>query len=97
VESVDAHEPMGIADAEAFAQRILATIDEHQASAVVDPDRHDPDRHDADRARVAADLEGLRRAQRHPGRGLEETDLHRLRATFSDGLIRTGAGYGVRP
>ena len=89
---MDGHEPMGIADAEAFAQRVLATIDEHPASAVVDPDRHD-----ADRARVAADLEGLRRAQRHPGRGLEEADLHRLRATFSDGLIRTGAVYGVRP
>jgi len=58
VESVDAHEPMGIADAEAFAQRILATIDEHQASAVVDPARHD-----ADRARVAADL--LRRPVPH--------------------------------
>jgi hypothetical protein len=55
------------------------------------------DRHDADRARIAADLEGLRRADRLPGRGLEEADLLWLRAVFSDGLIRTAALYGVRP
>jgi hypothetical protein len=36
-------------------------------------------------------------AQRHPGRGLEEADLEWLRQTFSDGLLRTGAIYGVRP
>jgi hypothetical protein len=28
---------------------------------------------------------------------LEEADLAWLRRTFSDGLIRTGAVYGVRP
>jgi hypothetical protein len=94
---VHEHEPMSVAKAEAFAQRVLARIDANEAvirpaTAVVDSERHD-----ADRARVAADLEGLRRAQRHPGRGLEEADLHRLRTTFSDGLIRTGAVYGVRP
>jgi hypothetical protein len=79
---------LSVADAEAFAQRILAVIDAKSALN---------ERHDADRARVASDLEGLRRAHRHPGRGLEEADLAWLRRTFSDGLIRTGAIYRVRP
>jgi hypothetical protein len=79
---------LSVADAEAFAQRVLAVIDATSALT---------ERHDADRARVASDLEGLRRAHRHPGRGLEEVDLAWLRRTFSDGLIRTGAIYGVRP
>jgi hypothetical protein len=86
-----------IEQAETLAQRTLAMIDANEAvirkaaKAVV------TDRHDADRARVAADLEGLRRAHRPPGRGLEEPDLHWLRTNFSDGLIRTAALYGVRP
>lgn len=83
--------------AEALAHRILAMIDANEAAsrsaATVGVTGH----HDADRARVVSDLEGLRRAHRHPGRGLEEADLQWLRATFSEGLIRTGAVYGVRP
>jgi hypothetical protein len=83
--------------AEAFAQRILAMIDANEAVFRREAEVVVTDRHDADRARVAADLEGLQRAQRHPGRGLEEADLEWLRQTFSDGLLRTGAIYGVRP
>jgi hypothetical protein len=86
-----------IEQAEVLAQRTLAMIDANQevirkAAQVVVTDRHD-----ADRARIAADLEGLRRAHRPPGRGLEEADLQWLRTTFSDGLVRTAALYGVRP
>ena len=88
---------LSLAAAEALARRILATIDVNEAAirsaATVVGTGH----HDADRARVVSDLEGLRRAHRHPGRGLEEADLQWLRATFSEGLIRTGAVYGVRP
>jgi hypothetical protein len=83
--------------AEALAQRILGMIDANEAAIRRAAEVVVTDRHDADRARVASDLEGLRRAHRHPGRGLEEADLQWLRATFSEGLVRTGAIYGVRP
>ena len=90
-------EPLTLEEAEALAERTLAMIDANesvirQAAKVVVTDRHD-----ADRARVAADLEGLQRAHRLPGRGLEEPDLQWLRMIFSDGLLRTAALYGVRP
>jgi hypothetical protein len=83
--------------AEALAQRILAMIDANEAVIRRAAKVVVTDRHDADRARVASDLEGLRRAHRHPGRGLEEAELQWLRTTFSAGLVRTGAVYGVRP
>jgi hypothetical protein len=92
-----AAEELTLEQAEALARRTLAMIDANEAvirraaKAVV------TDRHDADRARVAVDLEGLRRAHRPQGRGLEEPDLKWLRMTFSDGLLRTAALYGVRP
>jgi hypothetical protein len=91
------HEPLTLEQAEDLARRTFAMIDADEqairetATAVV------ADRYDADRSRVAADLEGLRMAHRSPGRGLEEPDLQWLRTTFSDGLIRTAALYGVRP
>jgi hypothetical protein len=88
---------LSLAAAEALAQRILAMIDASEAAIRSSATVVVTDRHDADRAQVASDLEGLRRAHRHPGRGLEEADLQWLRATFSEGLIRTGAVYGVRP
>jgi len=88
---------LSVADAEAFARRILAGIDADEEVVRRAAKPALTERHDADRARVATDLEGLRRAHRHPGRGLEEADLAWLRRTFSDGLIRTGAIYGVRP
>jgi hypothetical protein len=88
---------LSLAAAEALAQRILAMIDASEAAIRSSATVVVTDRHDADRAQVASDLEGLRRAHRHPGRGLEEADLQWLRATFSEGLLRTGAIYGVRP
>jgi hypothetical protein len=94
---VDERTVLTVEAAEAFAQRILAMIDAHEAAIRQSASVVVTDRHDADRARVAADLEGLQMAQRHPGRGLEEADLEWLRQTFSDGLLRTGAIYGVRP
>jgi hypothetical protein len=90
-------EPLTFEQAEAFAQRILAMIDANEEVLRRATEAVVTDRHDADRARVATDLEGLRIADRRPGRGLEEADLQWLRATFSDSLIRTGALYGVRP
>ncbi len=83
--------------AETLAHRILEMIDANEAADRGAATAAVTDRHEADRARVASDLEGLRRAHRHPGRGLEEADLRWLRATFSEGLVRTGAAYGVRP
>ena len=56
-----------------------------------------PDRHDADRARVASDSRGVADGAAASRPGLEEADLEWLRQTFSDGLLRTGAIYGVRP
>jgi hypothetical protein len=86
-----------IDEAEALAERTLAMIDANEAVIRRAAKVVVTDRHDADRARVAVDLEGLRRAHRPPGRGLEEPDLQWLRTTFSDGLLRTAALYGVRP
>jgi hypothetical protein len=88
---------LSVADAEAFARRIVAAIDADEEALRRAADAAPAERHDADRARVASDLEGLRRAHRHPGRGLEEGDLAWLRRTFSDGLLSTGAIYGIRP
>ena len=90
-------EPMTPEEAEALAQRTLAVIDADEAATRTAGTGGVTHRHDADRARIAADLEGLQRADRLPGRGLEEADLLWLRAVFSDGLIRTAALYGVRP
>jgi 4-hydroxy-tetrahydrodipicolinate synthase len=87
---------LSLPEAEEFAQRVLAKIDADDAVVRSAARVAGIDRHDADRARVASDLEGLRRAQRHPGRGLEEADLEWLRATFTEGLLRIGAVYGVR-
>jgi hypothetical protein len=94
---VDERTVLTVDAAEAFAQRILAMIDANEAANRQVASAAVSDRHNADRARVASDLEGLQMAQRHPGRGLEEADLEWLRQTFSDGLLRTGAIYGVRP
>jgi hypothetical protein len=94
---VDERTVLTVDAAEAFAQRILAMIDANEAANRQAASAAVSDRHNADRARVASDLEGLQMAQRHPGRGLEEADLEWLRQTFSDGLLRTGAIYGVRP
>ena len=56
------------------------------------------ERHDADRARVASRPRGAAPGPPAiPARRLEEPDLAWLRRTFSDGLLRTGALYGVRP
>jgi hypothetical protein len=71
-----------IDEAEALAERTLAMIDANEAVICRAAKAGVTDRHDADRARVAVDLEGLRRAHRPPGRGLEEPDLQWLRTTF---------------
>jgi hypothetical protein len=94
---VGTQDPMTSEEAEALAQRTLAAIDSDEAAVRTAATAVGTHRHDADRARIAADLEGLQRADRLPGRGLEESDLLWLRAVFSDGLIRTAALYGVRP
>jgi hypothetical protein len=90
-------ETLTLDEAEALAQRTLAMIDANEAVIRRAAKVVVTDRHEADRARVAVDLEGLRRADRPPGRGLEEPDLQWLRMTFSHGLLRTAALYGVRP
>jgi hypothetical protein len=94
---MDWRKSLTLDEAEALAQRTLAMIDASEAVIGKAATVVVTDRHDADRARVAADLEGLRRADRRPGRGLEEPDLQWLRTTFSDGLLRTAALYGLRP
>jgi hypothetical protein len=87
-------------DAEALARRALAMIDAN-AEAIRRAARVAlTDRHDTDRSRIADDLDGLRTVENLAGLGLPEPaagEVVRLRTTFSDGLLRTAALYGVRP
>jgi hypothetical protein len=56
------------------------------------------ERHDADRQRVAVEVEGLRRVEQLAGRGeLADGTAEWPRTTFSTGLFRTAALYGVKP